>query len=546
MNSPESVKDKKPHTLQIPDAAPVLTRPPSTNGEARTSGDPITVSEVRYRRLFETAKDGILILDSDTGAITDANPFISELLGYSHGELVGKQLWEIGLFGDQQASKAAMRQLQETRYIRYEDLPLKAKSGSQIDVEFVSNVYSEGDRTVIQCNIRDISERKRVDDELRQAAADLSEVDRHKNEFLAMLAHELRNPLAAIRNSLEFTRITANNSPGVKTASAMMDRQVGNMVRLVDDLLDISRISLGKIQLRKEPIDLATVVSESAEAAGSLAQCKNQDINITLPGQPIYVNADPTRMTQVVGNLLSNACKFSDKGGRISLTVTRENDQGVICVRDTGIGISAGQLSRVFDMFMQADISLERSAGGLGIGLTLVKNLVELHGGTVEACSAGLGQGSEFKVRLPAINEASKPPPDPTVGEPTSPPRRVLVVDDNSDSAESLAMLLDLCGNQTHIAYDGVEALQAAATFKPDVMLVDLGLPKLNGYEVARKIRQRPGGDQMLLIALTGWGQDEDRRNSKAAGFDEHLVKPVNYTALTSLLAGLASVQAIC
>ena len=543
MNSPESVKDKKSRAQQIRDAAQLLARLSSTNGEVPTPGDPVSVSELRYRRLFETAKDGILILDSDTGEITDANPFISELLGYSHAELMGKQLWEIGLFGDQQASKAAMRQLQETRYIRYEDLPLKAKSGSRIDVEFVSNVYREGDRTVIQCNIRDISERKRVDDELRQAAADLSEVDRHKNEFLAMLAHELRNPLAAIRNSLEFTRLTGNTSPAVKSASAMMDRQVGNMVRLVEDLLDVSRISLGKIQLRKEPIDLATVVTQSAEAAGSMAQCKEQEISITLPGQPIYVNADPTRMTQIVGNLLSNACKFSDKGGRISLTVTRDSDDALICVRDTGIGIAAGQLSRVFDMFMQADISLERSAGGLGIGLTLVKNLVELHGGTVEACSDGLGQGSEFKVRLPAVNEASKPPPEPTVGEPIT-PHRVLVVDDNRDSAESLALLLDLCGNQTCIAYDGIEALQAAAKFKPDVMLVDLGLPKLNGYEVARKIRQQPGGDEMLLIALTGWGQEEDRRNSKAAGFDEHLVKPVNHTALTSLLAELPSVQA--
>jgi CheY-like chemotaxis protein len=282
------------------------------------------------------------------------------------------------------------------------------------------------------------------------------------------------------------------------------------------------------------------------------------ELTVTLPPQPVYLNADPTRVAQVVGNLLHNACKFTDKGGRISLTVEVENEPEALAtgaisvanasgsyvtirVRDNGIGIAAEQLPRIFDMFMQVDASLERSTSGLGIGLTLVKRLVEMHDGTVEVHSAGSGQGSEFVVRLPIVVEAPKPPPpEPTVSEPTTTPaRRILVVDDNRDSAKSLAMLLKLTGHQTHTAYDGLEAVEAAATFKPEVILMDIGLPKLNGYEAARKVREQPWGKKMVLVALTGWGQEEDRQKSREAGFDSHLVKPVDLDALMKLLAGL-------
>jgi PAS domain S-box-containing protein len=497
----------------------------------------VKVSEVRYRRLFEAAKDGILILDADTAHITDANPFIAELLGYSHADLIGKELWQIGLFKDVDESKAAMRELQQNRYIRYEDMPLETKTGRRIDVEFVSNVYSEDQQSVIQCNIRDITERRRLEDKLRQVAVEMSEADRRKNEFLAMLAHELRNPLAPIRNALQIMRLTGGKGAAVTSASEMMERQVSQMVRLVDDLLDVSRISRGKIELRRGRIELASAVNHAVEAIRSLAQSMEHDLIVTLPPQPMYLNADPTRLAQVVGNLLNNACKFTDKGGRISLTVEREDQQAVIRVWDNGIGIAAEQLPLIFNMFMQIDTSLERSVSGLGIGLMLVKNLVEMHDGTVEVYSAGVGHGSEFVVRLPIMLETPSPlPPEPVVNETTT-ARRILIVDDNRDAAASLAMLLKITGNETHTANDGLEAVEAVATFRPEIVLLDIGLPKLNGYEACRRIREQPWGKNIVIVALTGWGQEEDREKSKNAGFDGHMVKPIDFAALRKLLA---------
>jgi signal transduction histidine kinase/CheY-like chemotaxis protein len=450
---------------------------------------------------------------------------------------MGKELWEIGLFKDRGDSKAAARELQGKHYIRYEDLPLETKAGCRVDVEFVSNVYVEDQDPVIQCNVRDITERKRLDDQLRRYAADLSEADRHKNEFLAMLAHELRNPLAPICNALQIMRLTGGNGE----AADMLDRQVGQMVRLVDDLLDVSRISRGKIELRKGRIELASAVHHAVEAARPLIASRGQELTVTLPPEPIYLNADPTRLAQVVGNLLNNACKYTERGGRIRLTVEREGEQAVIAIRDNGIGIAADQLPLIFDMFSQVRGPLLGSQGGLGIGLTLVKRLVEMHDGTVEARSAGVGRGSEFVVRLPITAVAPEPPaPQPAVGEPTTPAaRRILVVDDNPDTATSLAMLLELTGNETHIAHDGLEAVAAAAAFRPDIVLLDIGLPKMDGFEAARKIREQPWGKAMVLVALTGWGQEEDRRESREAGFDAHMVKPVEYAALTKLLAEL-------
>jgi signal transduction histidine kinase/CheY-like chemotaxis protein len=370
--------------------------------------------------------------------------------------------------------------------------------------------------------------------------ADLFEADRRKTEFLAMLAHELRNPLAPIRNSLEILRRTEENWEAVRSASAMMERQIGQMVRLVDDLLDVSRITRGKIELRKGSIELASVVNHAVEAAHPLVESKGLDLTVTLPSRPVYLNADPVRLAQVVGNLLNNACKFTEKGGRVWLTaeLASEGPQSIkevlIRVRDTGIGIAADQLARVFDMFIQVDTSLERSTGGLGIGLTLAKNLVELHGGTLEVYSAGLGQGSEFVVRLAISVEAPKPLQlQPAIGEPPATTvRRILVVDDNRDSVEFLTRLLNLTGYETDTAQDGLQAMEAAGRFRPDVILLDIGLPKLNGYDVAREIREQPWGKDMVLVALTGWGQEEDRRRAQEAGFNHHLTKPVLTLAL--------------
>jgi PAS domain S-box-containing protein len=376
---------------------------------------------------------------------------------------------------------------------------------------------------------------------LRERADELAEHDRRKNEFLAMLAHELRNPLAPIRNALQIIRLTGMDGHAVQMASEMMERQMGQMVRLVDDLLDVNRISRGKIELQKGRIELASSIRHAVEAVRSLYKDMNHELTVTLPPQPIYLNADPTRLAQVVGNLLNNACKFTDKGGQISLTAERDGEHAVIRVRDSGIGIAADQLPRIFDMFVQVDTSLERSVGGLGIGLTLVKNLVEMHNGTVVVDSAGVGQGSEFVVRLPIMVEPLKPPsPEPTDSEAkTATARRILVVDDNPDSATSLAMLMKITGNETHTAFDGLEAVEAAATFKPDVILLDIGLPKLNGYEACRRIRQQPWGKNIVMVALTGWGQEEDREKSRDAGFNGHIIKPVEFAALTKLLADL-------
>jgi CheY-like chemotaxis protein len=323
----------------------------------------------------------------------------------------------------------------------------------------------------------------------------------------------------------------------------MMERQVGLMVRLVDDLLDASRITRGKIELRRERIELAQVVGHAVEATRPLAQAMEHDLTITLPSQPLHLNADPARMMQVVANLLSNACKFTGQRGRIRLTVEQDGQHAVLRVQDNGIGIAPDQLGRIFDMFMQVDTSLERSVSGLGIGLTLVKSLVELHGGTVEARSGGTGQGSEFVLRLPLMLEAQRTLAPGRAAADAKPTRfrRILIVDDNRDAAESLAMLLSITGNQTQTAFDGLEAVEAAAAFKPDLVLLDIGLPKLNGYDACRRIREQAWSRNMVLVALTGWGQEEDRSRASDAGFHSYIVKPVDYAALKKLLASLPS-----
>ena len=492
------------------------------------------------------ASIGDAVITTDTqGTVTYLNGVAESLTGWKRYEAAGQPLETVFHIVNENTRKAvenpATRALKEGVIVGLANhTVLIAKDGTEkaIDDSAAPIRDEQGKLAGVVLIFRDITERRRVDNELRQYAADLSKSDRRKNEFLVMLAHELRNPLALIRNAVHVLQLTGGDAAAVKSASEMLERQVGQMVRLVDGLLDVSRISRGKTELCKEQIELRSVVKQAVEAARSLVECMEHELTATLPPQPVYLNADPIRLAQVVGNLLNNACKFTNKGGRIWLTVEREGEQAVIRVRDNGIGIAADQHSRIFDMFTQVDTSLERSVGGLGIGLMLVKNLVEMHDGMVEVHSAGLGRGSEFVARLPILVETAKPPPDPTVSEPTpTTARRILVVDDNRDSAESLAMLLNLMGNETHIAYDGLEAVEAAATVKPDVILLDIGLPKLNGYEACRRIREQPWGRNMVLVALTGWGQEEDRQKSREAGFDGHIVKPVDHAALTKLLA---------
>jgi len=493
-----------------------------------------------YRLLVEQMQQGAITLNAD-GAIAYCNRRFADLLGRPHERLTGVAFRDF-IPPDEQALYESLLQ-QGRAGAGQGEAHLQKADGGLIPVFLTFNALPPDSGVAVGGLVTDLTT-QRHHEKLNAALEALKESDRRKNEFLAILAHELRNPLAPIRNALHIMRLTGANGEAVSSETEMMERQVGQMVRLVDDLLDVSRISRGKIELRKDRVELASAVNHAVEAARTLVQCMEHDLTVTLPPLPIYLNADPTRLAQVLGNLLSNACKFTDKGGRISLTVEREGKQAVIQVRDNGIGIAADQLPRIFDMFMQVDTSLERSVSGLGIGLTLAKNLVEMHDGTLEVHSAGAGQGSEFVVRLPIMVETPKPPPEPTVTEPTTTTaRRILVVDDNRVSADSLARLLHLTGNETHAAYDGLEAVEAATTFRPDVVLLDIGLPKLNGYDVARKIREQPWGKNIVMVALTGWGQVEDRQKSREAGFNGHMVKPIDHAELMKLLASLSSEQ---
>jgi signal transduction histidine kinase len=389
------------------------------------------------------------------------------------------------------------------------------------------------------------TERKRLEGELRVRVRDLAEADRRKDEFLAMLAHELRNPLAPVRNGLQVLRVRRNADPEVDRLAEMMSRQVGQMVRLVDDLLDVSRITKGKVTLRREPVDLTAVVNQAVEAVRPLLDARRHELTVATPPEPIRLDADPSRLAQVIGNLLNNAVKYTDEGGRIWLDTHRERDQAVISVRDTGVGISAEMLPRVFDLFTQIDPTLDRSQGGLGVGLTLVRSLVELHGGTVYASSPGPGRGSEFVVRIPALPLTTRPESGhlatPDSAPTLSPPRRILIVDDNVDAAESLAMLLELFGHQVRTAYGGPAALEAVESHRPEVVLLDIGLPGMDGYEVARRLRRNPALSGVTLVALTGYGQENDRRKTHDAGFDHHLVKPVDTDDLARLLGRLGT-----
>lgn len=381
----------------------------------------------------------------------------------------------------------------------------------------------------------DITERK-------ESEALLREADRRKDEFLATLAHELRNPLAPIRNALQILKLPRVDAAIIERSREMMERQVHHLVRLVDDLLDVSRVMRGKIELRKERVDLATIVARAVETAQPIIDAQGHELTISLPENPLPMDADPVRLAQVLGNLLTNAAKYTESRGRIWLNAERDDGQVVVRVRDSGIGIAPEMLPHVFELFVQADSASTRAQGGLGIGLTLVRNLVDMHQGTVEATSPGLGRGCEFIVRLPLA--PFEPAPGSGSGEfpAVAAPLRLLVVDDNRDGAESLATMLRLQGHEVRLAFDGATAIEIAREYRPQAVLLDLGMPGMDGFEVARRMRLQPGLEQVRFAALTGWGQQEGRRRSARAGFDHHLVKPVEPKALAAVLAQWKSV----
>jgi PAS domain S-box-containing protein len=401
------------------------------------------------------------------------------------------------------------------------------------------DMFETGPRLVsFDGTIADVTQRRQMENDLRRIAATLSESDRRKTEFLATLAHELRNPLAPIRNAVQVMKLSREPET-VDRSLSLMERQLGQMVRLVDDLMDVSRISRGQIELRKARVELTAVLQSAIETTRPLIEQMKHTLNVAFPKQSLLVDADFTRLAQAFVNLLNNAAKYNDRGGRIDLSVCREGSQATVSVKDSGIGIAPEQLTHVFEMFTQVDRSLERSQGGLGIGLTLVKRLIEMHGGTVSAKSEGLGNGSEFVVTLPLVLDDSALAKDEPDDRTMTASLRVLNVDDNRDGAESLAMLLNIMGTETRTAYDGEEGVRLANEFRPDVVLLDIGLPKLNGFEACRRIRESSWAKKTVLIAVTGMGHEDDRRRSREAGFDYHMVKPVDPQDLMKLLAGL-------
>jgi CheY-like chemotaxis protein len=370
----------------------------------------------------------------------------------------------------------------------------------------------------------------------------IQEANRHKNEFLSMLSHELRNPLTPIRNAIQLLQGHGSKEPGIASLYNMIDRQLRHLTRLVDDLLDLSRITRGKIHLKMESVAAADIVARAVEMSRPLIESRKHELTISVPSEPLRVRGDPVRLAQSIGNLLNNAAKYTEEGGHIGVSVERDDDMVTFHVRDNGMGIPRDMLSSIFELFKQMDRSLDRSQGGLGIGLTLVHKLIDMHGGRVEAFSGGLNQGSEFVVHLPIwLGEDSPPGPDATSVPSVAPSsrRRVLIVDDNTDAAHSLAMLMEVGGHEARLCYDGESALTEAQKFQPEVVLLDIGLPGLDGLEVARRLRAMNLAPRPMLVALTGYGQNDDVRRSREAGFDHHLVKPTDPRTLMALLASV-------
>jgi PAS domain S-box-containing protein len=484
------------------------------------------------------SSDDAIISKTLDGDILTWNAGAERLFGYTAAEAIGRSITMLIPPERQAEEPMLLERLRRGERIQHFETVRVTKDGQRFDVSLtVSPVLDSENRVVAVSKIaRDMTQRKQIESALREA-------DRRKDEFLAMLAHELRNPLAPIRNSLHLLRLIDQPDPDVMQVTELIERQVDHMVRLVDDLLEVSRITRGKIELRKEPVEIAAVVRTAVETSRPLIEAAGHQLTLSLPAEPLTLSGDPVRLAQVFANLLNNAAKYTDPGGQISFAIRASEGWIEASVRDTGMGIPPEMLSEVFNLFRQVDRHAERAQGGLGIGLTLVKSLVEMHGGTVEARSAGPGHGAEFLVRLP-VDQAEwsvNSPREPLVPSLSLVPKRVLVVDDNRDAAESLGMLLSTLGATVHIAYSGVEALQSLEAQRPNVVLLDIGMPGMDGYEVARRIRQQPGFKDVTLIALTGWGQDKDRHRSRAAGINYHLTKPANVSMLETLLMSLDS-----
>ncbi len=495
-----------------------------------------------------------MIATNTEGRVTFLNEIAQKLTGWNEGEASGLPLEEVFKIINEQTHETvenpASRALREGIIVGLANHTLLLnKQGFEVPIDDSASPIrtAEGEIAGVVLVFRDVATRRQAERALHERSEQLAEADRQKNEFLAMLAHELRNPLAPIKNALHLIRIQGlDKTDNVPELWAIMERQVESLVRLVDDLLDVSRITRGKIGIQKQPIDAGAIVARAVESSRPLIEARQQKLAVSLPIEPVRVDADLTRMTQVLLNLLNNAAKYTPVEGHIWLTVERDNDEVAFRVRDDGVGIRAEMLPKVFDLFSQSEQTLDRAEGGLGIGLTLARRLTEMHGGTAAAFSEGPGKGSEFIVRIPLL-------PDDSAGalagsgksavhkkQSQSGGKQVLVVDDNRDAANTMALLLRKWGHEVHMAYDGHEALAEAEAHSHDLILLDIGLPGRDGYEVARLIRAQPALAGTMIVALTGYGTEKDRQQSAAAGFDQHIIKPVDFDQLRELLDTLS------
>jgi PAS domain S-box-containing protein len=501
--------------------------------------------EARYRlaAIVESSDDAI-ITESLDGTITSWNKGAERMFGYSADAIVGRPITMLAAPGSSDDPLGILERIRQGERVEHYETQRLTKDGRNIFVSLaVSPVRDAAGRIIGASKIaRDITEQKRLEEELRDRTRQLAEADRRKNEFLAMLGHELRNPLGQIRNGVQILRLRGPADPLLHHSRDMIDRQAAHMARLIDDLLDVSRIAHGKVLLRKEVLDLVEVVRITAEDYRSSLEATGLTLDLQLSDEPLLVKGDPTRLAQIVGNVLHNASKFTDPGGCVTVRVAKaeSDDTASITVRDTGIGMDQRTLAAVFDTFHQAENSQARSRGGLGLGLTLVKGLVELHGGSMHAASEGPGRGSEITIRLPA--ERISEPPKQAARGPTRAQRthRILVIEDNRDAAESMKILLGLVGHRVETASSGAAGVEAARAFHPHVVLCDIGLPGgMDGYAVARTLRQEPAVASAHLIALTGYAQENDQRCASEAGFDRHMTKPVDFDELQAVLASL-------
>jgi PAS domain S-box-containing protein len=495
-------------------------------------------SEERLRLLTDSAREYAIITVGPDGNVVEWNAGAERLLGYRRDEVLGRPCDRF--YPPRDAGRAAevLGEARAAGQAEEEGWQLR-KDGTRFWASGATAALrdAEGRLRGFVKIFRDLSERKRLEEELRRRADELAEADRRKDEFLAMLAHELRNPLSPIRSAVEVMQQLGLADPTLRWAHDVVQRQVLHLSRLVDDLLDVSRINRDLIRLQRRPVELAEVVGQAVETVRPLLDGRQHRLTVALPPEKLWLEADPTRLVQVFTNLLHNAAKYTEPGGRVTVTAERAGPEALVRVRDTGVGIAPGLLPHIFDPFTQADHSLARSGGGLGVGLTLVRRLVQMHGGAVEAFSAGPGQGSEFTVRLPLRPAPDRPGAAPDGEAAPARRRKVLIVDDNVEGAQGLGLLLRLRGHRVVLAHDGEAAVEVARAQRPDVVVLDIGLPKLDGYAVARELRRLPGLAGVLLIAATGYGQDEDRRRAREAGFDYHLIKPVDPNVLSELLA---------